>query len=196
MLYIFTRIVFYLVVLFFSGWSAEYYVSVTGDDNNPGTIDQPFRTVTRAASVMRAGDICFIRGGYYHEDVIIENLHGTSGSPIIFTAFQNEQVWFDGTEPITTSWTKYKGSIYKTTLSFDVWQLFLDNEEMIMARWPNARFDDGTVWDQKNHWGYGHEDKSANGILVDEPHGEVNLAASGLDVTGAMAILNVGSFIT
>ena len=35
-----------------------------------------------------------------------------------------------------------------------------------------------------------------NGTLIDEPHGEVDLAQSGLNIVDAIAILNVGSFKT
>ena len=57
-------------------------------------------------------------------------------------AYPGEVVTLDGTEAIselqTNGWTPYKGSIYKTTLSKDIWQLFVDSEMMIPARWPNA----------------------------------------------------------
>ena len=46
-------------------------------------------------------------------------------------------------------WFYQSGNIWKTKLDFDVWQLFVDWEEMVMARWPNAKFSDGSVWDKK-----------------------------------------------
>jgi len=65
-----------------------------------------------------------------------------------------------------------------------------------MARWPNAEFVDGSIWDQEQHWAHGDEDSGSNGVMVDDPHDDVNLASSGIDMTGAIGILNIGSFKT
>jgi MYXO-CTERM domain-containing protein len=46
-------------------FARDYYVATTGNDSNPGTIDQPFATVQRGASVAVAGDTVYIRGGVY-----------------------------------------------------------------------------------------------------------------------------------
>ena len=50
-----------------------YYVSPTGSDSNPGTIDAPFQTITKARDVVRTvnsnmtGDIyVYLRGGNYN----------------------------------------------------------------------------------------------------------------------------------
>jgi hypothetical protein len=67
-----------LVVVFFVAivilWSTaalakDYYVAKTGSDTNPGTLDQPFLTIQRAASVLVAGDTAYIRTGVYRETV-------------------------------------------------------------------------------------------------------------------------------
>ncbi len=87
--------------------SAEnYYVSVSyGNDNNDGkSLSTPFKTIAKAASVMSAGDNCYIREGSYHETIVMNNNDGASGSPIVFTNYNNERVIMDGTIPIDTSW--------------------------------------------------------------------------------------------
>lgn len=43
--------------------SATYYVSTLGSDANPGTLALPFKTITKAVSVVVAGDIIYLRGG-------------------------------------------------------------------------------------------------------------------------------------
>jgi parallel beta-helix repeat protein len=43
----------------------EYYVANDGDNDNPGTIDEPWRTIQKAADTMVAGDIAYVRGGTY-----------------------------------------------------------------------------------------------------------------------------------
>ena len=195
------KLYLYLLIIFISSISAtDYYVSNNGNDNNAGTVDNPFLTIQKAADVMSAGDICYIRQGNYHEVVSMNNNDGSESAPLIFSAYENERVLLDGTVLLESSWEVYSGNIWKTTLDFPVWQLFSNRQEMVMARWPNANFEDGSIWDKENHWGHGtiDEDENAytNGEFIDEPHGSVDLAASGLDITGAIAILNVGSFKT
>ena len=149
---------------------------------------------------MEAGDRCIIRQGVYHEVINIFDQDGSSGSEIEFTNFNDERVVFDGTVSINSDWQIYSGDIWKTSLEFDIWQLFVNRNEMVMARWPNANFEDGSIWDKENHWGHGTIDQDEqvyeNGTLIDEPHGEVDLAQSGLNIVDAIAILNVGSYKT
>jgi len=176
--------------------AADYYVSPNGSDNNSGTFEAPFQTIQHAADLIQCGDICYLREGIYHEEIEVINLPCTSSDPITFTNYQDEPVILDGTIPITSSWTVHDGNIYKTTLTEDIWQLFVDGEEMVMARWPNAGFVDGSIWDQEQNWAHGIDNNNENGIMVDAPHDGVNLANLGIDVTGAIGILNVGNFKT
>ena len=191
-----------LVLEFSFIFSTEYFVAISyGDDQNNGTsLATPFRTIEKASSVMSEGDICYIRQGLYHETIVIDNISGSEGFPITFTNFLNEKVVLDGTNPIDSLWVLHSDNIWKTTIDFDIWQLFVDRSEMIMARWPNASFIDGSIWDKEDHWGHGtidlDENSYSNGTLIDYPHGEVNLAESGLNIVDAIAILNVGSFKT
>jgi hypothetical protein len=78
--------------------SATYYVSPTGNDNNPGTITQPFKNWDKLSSVMVAGDIAYIRGGTYtspHANSFpahcyFNSLVGTSSNPINIFAYPGE----------------------------------------------------------------------------------------------------------
>ena len=170
--------------------------SMGGSDTNTGTFNLPFATVTKALSMMSSGDTCFIRKGTYHEEVVVDGK-----SNVVIMPYMEEWVVFDGTIPIQTSWTPHAGNIYKTTLNSHVWQLFVDQQEMVMARWPNGNFTDKSIytWDS---WASGIEDSTAgfpdgsyNGFeLVDSSHRD--LGATGLNLTGAIGIMNVGSFKT
>ena len=170
--------------------------SMGGDDTNSGTLNSPFATVNKALSVMGSGDTCFIRTGSYHEEVILDGKNN-----IVIMPYMGEWVVFDGTMPIQSSWTTYAGNIYKTTLNKHIWQLFVDQQEMVMARWPNGNFSDKSIytWDS---WASGIVDSTAgfpngsyNGFeLVDST--KKDLGATGLDLTGAIGIMNVCSFKT
>jgi len=78
-----------------SGYAAEYYVSKTGNDSNPGTEAQPWKTIQKAANTLVAGDSVFIKAGTYHERVRPQN-SGTAGKYITYTSYPNDTVVIDG----------------------------------------------------------------------------------------------------
>ena len=69
---------------------ATYHVSPNGDDSNPGTIDQPWKTISKVntASFSPGDKILFKRGETWltNETLTIRS-SGTSGNPIIFDAY-------------------------------------------------------------------------------------------------------------
>ncbi|HXM23399.1 MAG TPA: hypothetical protein VN948_19235, partial [Terriglobales bacterium] len=132
----------------------DYYVSTSGSDGATGTIDQPFQTIQKAASVMVAGDTAFIRAGVYRETVKPAN-SGTTSAPITFAAYNGESVTASGADVIpASSWTLSSGNIYKAPMPWNVTtipngqasgdganQIFLDGQMMTEARWPNTTLD-------------------------------------------------------
>ena len=113
------------------------YVSPEGNDENPGSFELPFATITHAASTAQPGDQIKLRGGIYKERVHIDNIHGTEEEPIIISNYNDEKVVIEGAKDIANEWIPYEGNIWKTTVDFDVTQLFLDDSMLIGARWPN-----------------------------------------------------------
>ena len=67
------------------GLGALYHVDPSGSDDNAGTAESPFRTVSKAAQVAQAGDECVVRPGVYRETVRL-SASGTVGNPIRLTA--------------------------------------------------------------------------------------------------------------
>ncbi len=120
----------------------QYFISTTGNNNNPGTIEKPFKTIQNCAQIAQSGDICYIREGTYREKVIPAN-SGKPGHPIIFRAYNGEKVVISGAEIIQGEWQKHENGIYKITLAPSLYsgigknQIFVDREMMIEARWPN-----------------------------------------------------------
>ena len=57
-----------------------------------------------------------------------------------------------------------------------------------MARWPNAKFSDDTVWDNDNYWAKGtiDDDENAytNGTIIDDPYTNSAGINSDLNATG------------
>jgi len=72
-----------------------FYVSMMGDDSNPGSMAQPFRTIQKAASVMTAGDTVYVREGIY-EETITPRRSGTHDQWIKYLAYPGETVIING----------------------------------------------------------------------------------------------------
>lgn len=111
----------------------DFFVSPTGSDSNSGTIAQPYLTIQKCATTTPSGGTCELRAGTYHETV-------TPNSGITITSYDGESVTVDGSDPVT-GWTLYQGSIYKASATLsagDTNQLFVDNQMMTEARWPNG----------------------------------------------------------
>ena len=65
---------------------ADYYVAPTGSDSNPGTISQPFYSMSKLVSVMKPGQLAFMRGGRYNYNsqsmIDLTGLSGAAGNYI------------------------------------------------------------------------------------------------------------------
>ena len=184
------------LVLLFSVFSvfaqSSYYVSKGGSDLNIGSESSPFKTLSKALSSFDAsGGNCFIMEGTYHESIIIDGKNNITIQP-----YNSDIVILDGTVEISTSWNQSSGSpsIYETTLSQDIWQLFIDDKQQVMARWPNAQFIDDSIYNQ-DFWTESDASLDINGTMntVSSPE---DLASSGINAQGALAIANVGSWKT
>ena len=83
-------------------------------DENPGTAEEPFKTISRAAKAVRPGDVVIIRCGVYREAVAVD-ANGTAEAPISFQAAPGERVVVTGADEIT-QWEKVEGegNIFRT----------------------------------------------------------------------------------
>jgi len=88
--------------------AAEFFVSPTGNDADPGTLDKPFATVQRAQDAVGPGDTVQIRGGTYamketqiarRERIWAYVTHldksGAPGRRITYQAYKDERPVFD-----------------------------------------------------------------------------------------------------
>ncbi|MFN8258831.1 MAG: choice-of-anchor Q domain-containing protein [Bacteroidales bacterium] len=51
--------------------TGDFYVSVSGDDNNPGTDSLPFKTIQKAVNTVSAGEVIVVKPGHYNECVTV-----------------------------------------------------------------------------------------------------------------------------
>ncbi len=87
----------------------EYYVATNGNDSNAGTKEAPFATLKKVQSLVKAGDVVYIRGGVYQPteaDIMgtMENIYacvflldksGTKEKPIGYYGYPGERPVFD-----------------------------------------------------------------------------------------------------
>jgi MYXO-CTERM domain-containing protein len=102
-----------------NAFAAEYYVSTTGSDSNPGTQASPFATLTKGISSAGAGDTVYIGGGtYYPSGGFTFSKSGTSDTNRIkYWAVPGEKPVFDFSKvsgspegfTVTGSWLHFKG---------------------------------------------------------------------------------------
>ncbi|MEW6364535.1 MAG: right-handed parallel beta-helix repeat-containing protein [Acidobacteriota bacterium] len=76
--------------------AGEFYVSVNGNDSNPGTISSPWRTIQKAADTLAAGDTVYIRAGTYRTRVLPRNSGNGASSLITYAAYPGEAPLLDG----------------------------------------------------------------------------------------------------
>lgn len=119
-----------------------YYVAQTfnANDENPGTIDAPFRTLEKAGQIAKAGDTVIIREGTYRETLKPQN-DGTTVNPITFRAADGEKVTISAAEVIDNFVDNGDG-VAIAKIDWDLGlgrnQVFYNNECVIEARYPNT----------------------------------------------------------
>lgn len=74
------------------GGERVLYVAPDGDNENPGTEEQPWAGLDFAVSQVEPGDVIVMRGGVYHHAIIvrIDSPSGTSNERIVVTAYPGE----------------------------------------------------------------------------------------------------------
>lgn len=89
--------------------AAIYYIDGSnGNDSNPGTIASPWKTISKANSTLKAGDMANIRVGTYSSEQIKPANSGTSGNYITYQNYNDEEVIVSsGTPQISLSFKNY-----------------------------------------------------------------------------------------
>ena len=96
---------------------ADYYVATDGDDNNNGTIDQPFATLERARQAVREykaneaipenGLVVAVRGGVYQRNdtfTLTAEDSGEQSRPVWWGAYPGETVRITGAAHLESGW--------------------------------------------------------------------------------------------
>ncbi|WP_168442548.1 CBM96 family carbohydrate-binding protein [Pontiella desulfatans] len=186
--------------------ATDYYVATNGNDTANGkSVGNAFATIQKGIDEMSSGDTLYIRGGRYHEEVGITNRTG-----LTIEAYAGEQPVIDGTIPMVGTWTATNlngHSVWVTSASEDIWQLFVDDRMQVVARWPNVTVGhpcdpiqlkanghdpvENSWWDIGT-WGQMYNVHNDSGVLTNHTAYH-DLAAEGLSFSGGSIILNFHS---
>ncbi|MCD6201341.1 MAG: DUF1565 domain-containing protein, partial [Bacteroidales bacterium] len=131
----------YLVIISFlsvsaNGGAKNYFVSVlSGNDESPGTRQQPFRSIRRAALLAEAEDTCFIMEGVYREEVIPAH-DGDPDHPVVYCCYSDMPVIITGADKVN-KWLPWKKGVWKAYVPHRVRQLLVNGKLANLARYPD-----------------------------------------------------------
>ena len=176
--------------------------------------------ITQLGSDGAPGSCLFLEGEYaFSETVEVRGLRGEVDDRYIIGAAPDAAVTLIGTVDVPGPWIWQNDTLTDGTVlpeghwvaempagAADPWQLFLDGEMQTVARWPNAFWHDRSCFND-TLWAHGSPDSTYCGPelrdvqyagpcrLVDATYDhptDADLASTGLNLTGAAAILNIG----
>ncbi|WP_129724251.1 right-handed parallel beta-helix repeat-containing protein [Xylanivirga thermophila] len=123
----------------------EYHVAKTGSDQGQGTLQNPFLTINKAASLAMAGDTIIVHEGVYREWVKPRYKGLSDKRRIIYQAAEGEKVVIKGSEQVQT-WQKVEGNVWKCELPNSFFSEFNPYKEEIFGDWL-------VTVDEKKHLG-------------------------------------------
>lgn len=121
----------------------NYYLSENGNDQNKGiSPESAWKTIGRLnQQKLNAGDsVLFKRGEIFIGEVLVSSLAGTTKKTIVYGAYGT------GTYPSikgsikVNNWENSAGGIYSAKLQDKVYDLYCNNKQQILARYPNKGY--------------------------------------------------------
>ena len=190
-----------LILIFSSiSFSQIKFISPNGSDlNGDGSFDNPYLTIQNGIN-NGGSEILLLEGIYTIQEEI-------NGSDLIIRPYLDDNVVYNGTitindpDNLTADWEKHSKNIYRTQIDQPIWQLFVNDQEMIMARWPNSSFENESIY-KKEYWAHS-ESEDIDGVVNDITdislidYEDKNLSDFSNDqIDGAILVANFGSFKT
>jgi autotransporter-associated beta strand protein len=184
-------LVFVATAFVLTSRAANWYVATNGSDSAAGTLAAPLQTISKGFSKAGAGDTIYVRGGTYRQTVSLVGKSGSAGNPITLTSYTNETAILSGLDVQSLTWTTNSGisNVWVTTYTGGAFeQMFVDGKPMLEARWPNVPTNADGSWNffSSNCWATVDTNGNSYGTVSD-----AHLAATGWNITGWRAVLNV-----
>jgi len=128
-------------------YAAEFHVSPTGKDSNPGSADAPFATLTAARDAARkvAGKefvtIQMADGIHYLPATLVFRPEdsGSKEHPVVWRAANEGKAILSGGRKLQLEWKPWRDGIFMaaTPAGMTIDQLFIDGARQHMARYPD-----------------------------------------------------------
>ncbi len=118
----------------------EYHVSLSGDDGNGGSLEQPLRTISAAAARTQPGDVVTVHAGTYRERVTPPRGGTSDDQRITYRAAPGETVVIKGSEVIA-GWEKVEHDTWKVRIENGFFGDFNPYSDLIHGDWfdPKGR---------------------------------------------------------
>lgn len=161
-----------------------WYVATDGSDVGSGSLEAPFRSLSRAVTNLNVGDILCLRGGTYRETLLLP-LSGTRENPITVTAYRAEPVTLSGCDAVAGPWSAVSNGIYAA------------NTDWTLGAGYNQVFADGAMQHEARHPNFGSTDLLSPATTSLTVSSNYTVACSAFDgrgdLTGARFYASVGS---
>ena len=115
-------------------FSQQYHVAKHGNDNNLGTVEYPFLTISKAAKIALPGSVITVHEGTYRERIAPSHGGLSTTKPIIYQAAKGEDVWIKGSE-IIKQWKKFKGNVWMVKIDNKFFGDFNPYVEIVQGDW-------------------------------------------------------------
>ena len=89
----------------------QWVIDPQGDDLGGGTVEDPFRTISRGAKMAQPGDVVLVRAGIYRERVAPPR-GGIEGKPITYKGEELGKVFIRGSELWQPNWVRHVKGVY------------------------------------------------------------------------------------
>lgn len=116
--------------------ATNYFVEpVSGNDSNPGTFADPWKTLQHAATLADPGDNIIAMPGEYREQVQTFN-SGAPLSPVSFISYEKGKAVVKCSETVS-GWEQYEGPVYRVLIDWVPNQVFENGVIADLARYPD-----------------------------------------------------------
>ena len=115
-------------------FAQEYHVAKNGNDNNLGTVESPFLTISKAAKIALPGSVITVHEGTYRERIAPSYGGLSTTKPIIYQAAKGEDVWIKGSE-IIKQWKKFNGNVWMVKIDKKFFGDFNPYVEIVQGDW-------------------------------------------------------------
>lgn len=112
----------------------EYHVSVNGNDSNSGSVDAPFRTISKAARLAAGGDTVTVHEGVYREWVSPAFGGESEETRVTYQAAPGETVVIKGSEQVA-DWKASDNGVWKAELPNELFGDYNPYEQAIDGDW-------------------------------------------------------------